>query len=65
MSEARKEQVKVIIRKDGTMKVEGKGFVGDACTAGLSKLLGAGTVTDDEKKPEFYQQNEDHVTVGS
>ena len=48
----------IIINKDGSSKVEAKGFIGPACTQVaevLETLLG--TVEDREFKPEYYQES--------
>jgi hypothetical protein len=50
------EQIEVTVAADGGTKVEVKGCAGKQCGE-LTKALEAalGTVTQDVKKPEFYQ----------
>jgi len=50
------EKVKVIIDKNGQVKIETEGFKGKSCldaTKELEELLGL--VVEDKKKPEYYQ----------
>lgn len=53
---------KIIIKYDqtGAMEMDGQGFKGAACETATKKFLSAranATVTDDKKKPEYFQAN--------
>ena len=52
--------------KDGEVKIEIEGAVGNACQApvdAVKRALG-GEVVSDEKKPEFYQEKSETVKNG-
>jgi hypothetical protein len=51
--------IELTFKTDGTTKIEAIGFQGKGCqqaTADFEKALGS--VTDDRKKPEFYQKQQ-------
>lgn len=53
-----REVIEIVIKKDGTMKVESSGFSGPVCSKEIAKFI-AGKVIDDTKKPEFYETSEE------
>ena len=52
----KRETLQVIIGKDGTMRIESSGFNGSVCSKEIAKFI-SGKVTDDVKKPEFYEED--------
>ena len=53
-----KPNIEVIINEDSTVSIEVNGIIGPKCenyTNALVRALG-GTVTSDNKKPEYYQK---------
>jgi hypothetical protein len=56
------EKIKVTISKDGSMKVEAEGFKGPACSVEVGKLI-LGTKTSDKKKPAYYEEAENKVSI--
>lgn len=46
---------------NGTAKVETFGFTGDSCKAASDFLSTLGTVTDEELKPEYFDDAENHL----
>lgn len=48
-------EIEIIIRRDGTVKIEAFGYEGPACAADLDWLQETiGKVKEEEHKPEFY-----------
>ena len=59
------EHTEVVISPLGVVKIEGKGYTGDACSIIgniLNSALGGGGST--EPKPEMYQTDTDEVSQG-
>lgn len=57
------ESFKITIAPDGsTFKVDVDGVVGSKCTD-LTKVFELGDIIATEKKPEFYLETEDVITV--
>ena len=57
--------IEVIVKPDGSLKIDAAGFQGADCekaTAFLEKALGA--VTGRQKKPEHYRQIQHRQQVG-
>lgn len=56
------KELKVIIGKDGSAKIEANGFSGGVCEKTIGQLVAAvgGTETYEEKKPEYYDGNGDN-----
>lgn len=52
-------QVIVEVGKDGKVKVEANGYVGHSCHEATAALAGLGRKTDEETKPEFFEQKLD------
>jgi hypothetical protein len=49
-------EITLVIRKDGTVELEGHHYQGPACDADLRELAEAlGTIESVEKKAEFFQ----------
>lgn len=60
-------EVKVTVNPDGSTEIEVNGVKGEGCTKytdAVVKALG-GSVTSDEKKPEFYEQTDSSMKVGA
>ena len=53
-------------KKGGKVEVEGHGFEGTECEAAMKPIEDAlaMTETEEEKKPEYYKQEEQHVRLG-
>jgi Protein of unknown function (DUF2997) len=57
------KSIEIMFKADGTTQIEAVGFKGKGCqqaTADFEKALGQ--VTDDRKKPEFFQKSETNLT---
>lgn len=54
------KEIKVIIDKDGTAKMEASGFSGGVCESTLNELLVSvgGTETSQTEKPEYYDADD-------
>ena len=51
------QQIKITVTKQGQTTVEAEGFQGQACTEKTREILEAlGPKRDDQKKPDFYQE---------
>lgn len=58
------ESFKITIAPDGsTFKVDVDGVIGTKCSD-LTKAFELGEIIAAEKKPEFYLETEDAITVG-
>jgi hypothetical protein len=50
------QKIIFIIHKDGQMTVSAEGFKGSACLEKSAEIMrGLGIVTNQQKKPEFYE----------
>lgn len=60
------KEVKITISPDGSnVEVDAEGFVGGGCKDFMKRTLDAlGTVQDEQKKPEFYEVNQEHTRIG-
>ena len=56
-------EVTIKISKDGDkVEVDSENFVGESCMNITDKIAGAlGSITDSDKKPEYYQQGNNHI----
>lgn len=54
------KEIKVIIGKDGSAKMEANGFTGGVCETTLNELLVAvgGTEESQTEKPEYYNSDD-------
>lgn len=54
------KEIKVIIGKDGSAKMEANGFTGGVCESTLNELLVAvgGTEESQTEKPEYYDSDD-------
>ena len=60
------QRLNVVIKDDGTVQVETlSGFKGQSCSKESEQLLVAigGTKIEERKKPEFYDDGDDPVSV--
>ena len=54
------------IGKDGGMTVEGEGFTGEACLESSKRFIDAlGQAQEEEKKPEFYMNEQAGVQINN
>jgi hypothetical protein len=59
------EEVIVNVDAEGNVKVEAKGVVGKRCATLTAAIEAAiGRTQADQKKPEFYRQEQAHVRAG-
>ena len=57
------KEVEVIINQDGTVLIEGRGFVGPECEQAMNEITQAlGVVTKSQAKPEYRQVNRERRT---
>ena len=58
------KEIKVIFYADGKVKLDAEGFTGGSCKYVLEGVQkGLGETIDEQKKPEFYMNEEVHQEV--
>lgn len=56
------KKIQIDIKKDGTIDIEAIGYKGVGCEEATRVFEEAlGTVTSRDKKPEFYQKEQEHI----
>ncbi|HQA51097.1 MAG TPA: DUF2997 domain-containing protein [Syntrophomonadaceae bacterium] len=49
------QKIIVTISPEGKIKVEAEGYTGNSCEEATKFLKSLGTVTEENKKPEYYE----------
>lgn len=56
------QEMEIVIQRDGTVRVDATGFAGGTCKAFFEQIQnGLGTTLTEQKKPEYYMVEQEHL----
>lgn len=56
-------QLKIIVKKDGSISIDAEGFKGKGCAETIEKFKSLGKETHSAHKPEYYQDDNNFNAV--